>query len=386
MRRLVIAHPSPDLYGSDRQLLRSIEAARSAQWQVLLVLPRTGPLVELARHSGAEVRVVEFPVLRKSLLHPRRLAGLARDALAAVRGAVRLLRTTRPDALYVNTVTIPWWVVAGRLARTPVLVHVHEAESDQHPLVGLALTAPLGLARQVVANSAAAADVLTGSLPSLASRITVVHNGVPAPPAAPTPRARPDGAPWHLVVIGRLSPRKGIDVALDAVALLAGRGYDVTLEVGGTIFPGYEWYESELLARAAEPDLAGRVVLAGYVHPTWDRLAAADVVLVPSRAEPFGNTAVEGLLARRPVVASRVQGLMEVVQDERTGLLVDPGDPVALADAVERLLGDPALRTRLADHGEQDAQARFGAALYDERIAALLGRMVQTGAVHPADG
>ena len=386
MRRLVIAHPSPDLYGSDRQLLRSIEAARAAHWEVLLVLPSTGPLVELARRSGAEVRVVEFPVLRKSLLHPRRLLGLARDALVAVRGAVRLLRTTRPDALYVNTVTIPWWILAGRLSRTPVLAHVHEAEPDQHPLVGLALTAPMLLARQVVANSAAAADVLTGALPVLASRITVLHNGVPGPPAPPEPRVRPDGAPWHLVVIGRLSPRKGIDVALDAVGLLLERGYDVTLEVCGTIFPGYEWYESELVARAAAPDLAGRVSLAGYVHPTWDRLAAADVVVVPSRAEPFGNTAVEGLLARRPLVASRVQGLMEVVQDEVTGLLVAPGEPVALADAVERLLVDGELRTALADRGEQDAQTRFSAALYDERIAALLGRTVQNGAVHPADG
>jgi glycosyltransferase involved in cell wall biosynthesis len=77
---------------------------------------------------------------------------------------------------------------------------------------------------------------------------------------------------------------------------------------------------------------------------------------------------------------------MEVVQDEVTGLLVAPGGPVALADAVERLLVDGGLRTALADRGEQDAQTRFSAALYDERIAALLGRTVQNGAVHPADG
>lgn len=386
MRRLLIAHPSPDLYGSDRQLLRSVEAARGAGWSVLLVLPHAGPLVELARRSGADVRVLEFPVLRKSLLHPRGLVRLARDALAAVRGAARLLRTTRADLLYVNTVTIPWWLVAGRLTRTPTLCHVHEAEPDQHRVIGLALTAPLLLAHEVVANSAAAAGVLTGTLPVLASRITVVHNGVPAPPSPPEPRDRPAGAPWHLVVIGRLSPRKGIDVALDAVALLVGRGYDVTLEVCGTVFTGYEWYENDLRARARQPDLAGRVVLAGYVHPTWDRLAAADVVVVPSRAEPFGNTAVEGLLSRRPVVASRVQGLREVVQDEETGLLVEPGDPAALADALERLIGDDAFRARLAERGQHDAHARFSASLYDSRVAELLDRTVQTGTVHPVGG
>lgn len=372
MRRLVLAHPSPDLYGSDRQMLRSIEAARADGWDVLLVLPATGPLVELAQASGATVRVVPFPVLRKSLLHPLRILRLAWQATAATVGAVRLLRSTRADLLYVNTVTIPWWLVAGRLARRPSLAHVHEAELDQHPLVSLVLNAPLALAREIVANSAAAASVVTDTLPRLAGRVTVVHNGVPGPPEPPSARTRSTGDPWHLAVIGRLSPRKGIDVALDAVGELVRRGRDVTISVCGTVFPGYEWYEEELRARASEPDLAGRVSLLGYVNPTWHELADCDVVLVPSRTEPFGNTAVEGLLARRPVVASRVQGLTEVLRDEETGLLVEPGDPVALADAVDRLIADDTLRATLGARGEADAHERFGTALYDERIARLL--------------
>ena len=68
----------------------------------------------------------------------------------------------------------------------------------------------------------------------------------------------------------------------------------------GTTFPGYEWFEQRLRERAARPDLAGHVRFAGYLHPTWPALADADVVLVPSRVEPFGNTAVEALHARRP--------------------------------------------------------------------------------------
>ncbi len=272
--------------------------------------------------------------------------------------------------------TIPWWLVAGRLARRPVLCHVHEAEPDQHRLLALALTAPLALARRIVANSAAAADVVLDTLPGLAPRVTVVHNGVPGPAVPPSAREHREGDAWHLAVIGRLSPRKGIDVALDAVAELVRRGRDVTLSVCGTVFPGYEWYENELRDRAAEPDLVGRVDLKGYVHPTWAELAACDVALVPSRAEPFGNTAVEGLLARRPVVASRVQGLVEVIRDDETGLLVEPGDPMALADAVDRLLSDASMRYTLADRGEADAHERFGTALYDSRIAAALAATV----------
>jgi glycosyltransferase involved in cell wall biosynthesis len=238
-----------------------------------------------------------------------------------------------------------------------------------------ALAAPFFLADEVVVNSAAARRVLLDAAPRLAERVTVVHNGVLGPPAEPQPpRRRQPGDPARLALVGRLSPRKGIDVALEAVATLVAQGRDVELIVCGTPFPGYEWYEQELAARAAEPDLAGRVHLAGYVHPTWDVLADADVVLVPSRVEPFGNTAAEALLARRPVVASAVQGLAEVVRDGRTGVLVPPGDGTGLAAAVGSLLDDPERARGLADQGLADARRRFSTERYGRDVVEALDR------------
>jgi len=189
-----------------------------------------------------------------------------------------------PDLAYVSTGTIPVWLLGARLARAPVLCHVHEAEEGHHRLVSLALAAPLALADRVVANSRAAAE--------------------------PTARRHTPGEPWELVLVGRLSSRKGIDVALNTVAPMA-EGQDVHLSVCGMHLPGYEWYEQDLRDRVGRPDVAGHVELLGYVHPTRDLLDAADVVLVPSRTEPFGNTAVGGLPARRAVGASGVQGLSE---------------------------------------------------------------------------
>lgn len=370
-RRVVVAHPSPDLYGSDRQMLESVDALVGHGWAVDLVLPARGPLAPLAAERGAQVRVASFPVLRKALLHPVRLPGLVWSSTRATAAATRWLRRERPDVLYVNTVTIPVWQLAGRLARVPVLVHVHEAEEGSR-LVATGLAAPLLLAHRVLANSAAAAGALTGVLPRLASRVEVVHNGVPGPPAPPTDAPADRDGPAHLVAVGRLSPRKGTDVALEAVALLAQDGVDVRLSVAGTPFEGYEWFVDELEERAARPDLSGRVELLGYVHPTWDLLASADVVLVPSRLEPFGNTAVEALRARRAVVASGVQGLAEVVRDGETGLLVPPDAPAALADAVRTLLEDDALRSRLARAGEQDAVERFTTERYGVRVVAAV--------------
>jgi len=381
--RVLIAHPSADLYGSDLQLVESVRALRDAGARVVVSVPDRGPLEELLVGAGARVVVDEVPVLRKALLSPE---GLARLVLAAPRAVVRLvgrMRALRPDVVYVNTVTIPWWVLAARLARVPVLTHVHEAEDTGPLAVRRLVAAPLVLSHRVVVNSTAALEA-AAVVPGVRGRATVVHNGFPGPDDAVPLRGRDGTDPARLVVVGRLSPRKGTDVALEAVAELLARGHDVRLDVYGSVFAGYEWFEDALRERVARSDLAGRVVLRGYVRPTWDALAAADVVLVPSRSEPFGNTAVEALLAGRPLVASAVQGLAEIVRDGRTGVLVEPGDAEALADGVERLLLDPGLASDLARSGLADARDRFGPQRYRDAVRDVVVSVARRRAAHAA--
>lgn len=371
-RRVVVAHPSPDVYGSDLQLLESITGFVDAGWSVLVVLPRTGPLVPLLDERGAQVRIVPFPVLSKSLLSPRRLPGLAVATVGSVLRLRRMLRTHGADALWVNTLTVPSWLVAGRLARVSSACHVHEAEESPAWLLRVALAAPLLLAGTVVVNSRAAARSLLDVLPPLRRRTTLVYNGVPGP-AGPSPLAeRAEDEPWHVALVGRLSPRKGTDVALEAVALLRSDGLDVRLELYGTPFSGYEWFEEQLRSRASQPDLAGAVTFHGYVNPVWAAVAAADVVVVPSRTEPFGNVAVEAMLVGRPVVASRVQGLAEIVEDGSSGLLVDPGDAAGLAGALRTLRQDPASARRLAAAATQRARELFGVDRYRRDMARVL--------------
>jgi len=282
---LLMAHPSPDLYGSDWQLLESIDGFIEAGWKVLLVLPADGPLAELAIQRGAQVEIADFIVLRKSLLCARGLIPLVLNATSSVLRIWTRLRAARPTAVYVNTLTIPVWLIAAKLAGVRAICHVHEAEQEQHRVVRVAIALPLRLAGRVVVNSSAARRAIVEVLPSLHRKITILYNGVPGPAGLPVPAAqRLATEPQQLAVVARLSPRKGIDIALDAVGILVSAGRDVELTICGTTYPGYEWYEQELRVRAAKPDLAGRVEFAGYVHPTWSVLDRADAVLIPSRA------------------------------------------------------------------------------------------------------
>jgi glycosyltransferase involved in cell wall biosynthesis len=337
VNRVLCCHPSAELYGSDRVFLESVAALAERGPVVVVTVPAPGPLTERAGELGARVICRPAPVLRKAALRPRGLLALLAETVRAVPGMLALLRSVRPDVVYVSTVTVPLWPVLARLTGARVVVHVHEAEDGVPRLVRAALAAPLLAAHRVLVNSDATGRSVRAALPRLAGRIRLLRNGIAGPPER-LPRPGP-GPVIRVVLVGRLSPRKGTDVAVEALALL-GPGF--TLDLYGSVFPGYEWFETRLRARIAELGLTDSVRWHGFQADVWPAYAAADVAVVPSRQEPFGNTAVEARLAGVPVVVTDVQGLPETVAGGRAGFVVPPEDPHALAEAIRAAAGSPA--------------------------------------------
>lgn len=373
-RTVLVATPSLEAYGSDLQMLQSVAGLLEADWQVVVVANSPGRLSDRLIGLGATVEYLPFPVLRRASASKAGMASLALSAGRTLPRLVTTIRRSRPDLLYVNTVTIPWWIAAGRLAQVPTVCHVHEAEARDSRAVRRALALPLSLARLVIANSRTTESTLVEVVPRLQARIRLVANGVESPDREPEePELQ---SPVRLVVIGRLSPRKAPDVALEAVALLRRRGHDVELQLVGTPVEGMEWYERELRTRAEKQDLNGAVTFAGYVSPVWPALARADVVLAPSLGESFGNAVVEGQLARRPVIATALQGHLETIEDGESGLLVPSEDPAALAAAVERVLTDKDLARRLAERGRASAQQHFSQSRYRAEVRTVLNDMI----------
>jgi glycosyltransferase involved in cell wall biosynthesis len=160
--------------------------------------------------------------------------------------------------------------------------------------------------------------------------------------------------PWtgRLLYAGRLSPPKGVDVAIRALALLPA---DATLDIVGAGDPAYE---AELRALAAGLGMSHRVRMRGPCRPGAMAavLASADAVLFPVRwAEPWGRVAVEAMATGRPVVATGRGGSAEYLRHEDNALVVAPDDATALAAAVARLAADPDLRARLRWRGRATA-------------------------------
>jgi glycosyltransferase involved in cell wall biosynthesis len=125
---------------------------------------------------------------------------------------------------------------------------------------------------------------------------------------------------------------------------------------------------ARLRALARELGVDAALELAPWTGDPRPIFEAADVVTLPSRSEGFGRVLVEAACLEKPVVASRVGGIPEVVIDGETGLLVAPDDPAALAEALTRLLGDPGLRAKLGAAGRLRATERFSAARHVEGV------------------
>ena len=223
---------------------------------------------------------------------------------------------------------------------------------------------------RVVANSYAvkAALVADGIEP-----VEVIWNGVPEPdqPVAVSLAAVPT-----VVVAGRLTVEKGVDVLLRAIAQAGDRLPDTRLLVAGD---GPEL--GNLRSLAGELGIAHQVNFLGHLpHSQMEQqFAGAWVQVVPSRwAEPFGFVAPEAMMRSIPVIASGSGGLAEIVKPSETGFLVPPGDATALAEALVKVLSDRALAQRLGKAGRARALTHFSEQVWLDQFVSLYESLGQT--------
>lgn len=371
--RVALVSHTARMGGAELALLEIAERLDRRSVAPLVVLGEDGPLNDRLRASSIET-VIE-PLDRNvrerrkealgaaGLLHP--LVG-ARAAGAVLRLA-RRLREREIEIVYTNTLKAHLvGGLAGRLAGVPVVWHVRDHISSPYlpraavPLVRLCARA---LPRTVVAVSASVARTVGRG------GVIVLHQGIPLPSGVAD--RIPDGR-LRVGLVGRISPWKGQDVFLQAAARLAAQFPECEFVLAGAPLFGEEEYERELHAQTIRLGIKERVRFLGHRENVWQVYAELDIVVHASTlAEPYGRVVLEAMASHRPLIAAAGGGVLELVEHERTGLLVVPGDPEALADALARLLCFPDERRRLAAAGRRHVEENFSV----ERDAAELQRV-----------
>jgi glycogen(starch) synthase len=275
--------------------------------------------------------------------------------LRGVKTAVaELVSRYRPDVLHLNDALLSSFLFlrGGATGNLPRVLTLH---SPIRPAGNDGLQMRLAAdADRIIAVSKAQYDDAVTTMPALRDKMSIIPNALPWPDLSPTDLQL---TPPVLLCIGRMRSDKGFDLAIRMFARLRDRGVAAKLVVAGD---GPEKSRLEALARGL--GLAGHVNFPGWVAP--DQVGAmintSTVVVMPSRwPEPFGLVALQAAQMGRPVVACRVGGLPEVVDHERTGLLVAADDEQAMANTIERLLSDALCVKQMGERSRQMARDKF---------------------------
>jgi glycosyltransferase involved in cell wall biosynthesis len=361
-------------------------------------------LVTLARHGGAGAAMEASYALSAEgrLSEELRAAGAPVHLLGAVRARnplsirrarrtlAELLRCERFDAAVCHSA----WAQAMfgstvRAAGVPLVFYLHGDVRGRHWTERWARRIRPDL---VVGNSRYTLGTLPNLYPGARAEL-VAYPVEPADTAAlrrerDAVRAELGAAPDDVVIVQscRLEPWKGHRLHLEALGRLRGVPGWTCWQVGGVQRDSEAAYLRELQAQAGRLGIAGRVRWVGQRRDVPRILAAADVHCQPNLGpEPFGIAYVEALYAGLPVVSTEMGGAAEIV-DPGCGILTPPGDAVALAGALGRLVADPGLRASLGAAGPARAAALCDPARQVERLArALAGAGSPAGGARAAD-
>lgn len=305
---------------------------------------------------------------------------LARAALTVPRSAwfARDMRRNGVEHIHAHFANHPaaGALVIGRLSGIPYsfTAHAHDLFVDRSMLC-----AKIDESAFTVTISEYNRRLMLRECPRADEKVHVIHCGVETSLFAPAERPIRSSEPVGLVCIGTLEPKKGQSHLVEACALLRDRGVRVTCTLIGD-GPDRESLDGLIAAR----DVGNVVRIAGALprSEVARALASADIAVLPSIQLPSGRmegipvSLMEAMASGLPVVSTRISGIPELVEDGDNGLLVEPGDAAALADALQSLAEDRDLRGAMGQRGRRTVQEGFDL----DRCAAQLAAAVTEAA------
>ncbi len=359
--RLLLVVDSLDVGGAERYVVDLALALRRKGYEVTVACSVAGPLSEPLEGAGIPVR----PLLDR--LVKRRVG------LSYARELRRLLRGGRFDLVHAHVYASAAAAAIATLGTgVPLVVTEHTEAPWRSRRARLLSRWIYRRAEQVIAVSSEICRLLIEGYAVPPGRVTFVPNAVVPVPDVPLGETSP-GSPakretgWRegplIGRVARLQPEKGMDTFLRAAARVAPLFPEANFLVIGD-----GPLREELVALAERLDLGRRVHFLGYRSDARALIGLLDVLVVSSLSDGAPLVILEAMGAGVPVVASAVGGIPDQIRHDREGLLVPPGDPVALGDALLCLLREPTYARRLGEAGRRRAVSEFGYATLLRRV------------------
>ena len=355
------------LSGASLSVLRTIPLLEERGWRFAFWGPPASPLSEYLEGQGRRLqgtpRQIGYSLV--SLRQPPGIAARLGTVPAYLREFRGFLRAESPGLVHANTLYTLTEAMVARAHRLPALLHLHEMVPESYKgAVTAGLTRRTGIDVVAVSEASASRYARGGDLPR------VVHEGTSVPGALPTRNTR-----RRVVVgtVGVISRRKGSDLFVEAARRIRRETDAVKFRLVGALTDPLDAAWGRLVLQ--------RAMAAGIDHLEHADVAAElsgwDVFVLPARRDPFPIAVLEAMASALPVIGTRVDGLAEQVTPE-TGILTEPEDPDALAEAITKLVYDRDARRAMGAAGRRRVERLFtverqAEGMHEAYLAALAG-------------
>ena len=371
MKRILYLHAGAEMYGADKVLLELIKGLDSKEFETHVILPNDGVLVEALRQVGAQVSVLDYPILRRKYFNPKGIADYIRSYNFYAKQIALYAREHSIDMVHNNTAAVLEGIYLKRKLKLPLIWHVHEIIVKPKAISDFINMLMGRYADKIVTVSQAVANHIKQSPFIKDSQVEVIYNGVDNavyyPMDASSIREKFDIAQDALVIgmIGRVNAIKGQNDFIEAVEPLLEKNEQAVAFLAGGVFPGEEWRLDELDKRIASSSVVSQIHRIDYYDKTSELYNMFDIFVLPSiKPDSLPTVVLEAMACSKPVVGYNNGGIAEMVVDDKSGCLVKPNSPQELSNAISLLLDSSEKREKFGRVGYQRQKELFSLESY----------------------
>ncbi|WP_247929454.1 glycosyltransferase family 4 protein [Streptococcus oralis] len=378
MKRILYLHAGAEMYGADKVLLELIKGLDSKEFEAHVILPNDGVLVEALRQVGAQVSVLDYPILRRKYFNPKGIADYIRSYNFYAKQIALYAREHSIDMVHNNTAAVLEGIYLKRKLKLPLIWHVHEIIVKPKAISDFINMLMGRYADKIVTVSQAVANHIKQSPFIKDSQVEVIYNGVDNavyyPIDASSIREKFDIAQDALVIgmIGRVNAIKGQNDFIEAVEPLLEKNEQAVAFLAGGVFPGEEWRLEELDKRIASSSVVSQIHRIDYYDKTSELYNMFDIFVLPSiKPDSLPTVVLEAMACSKPVVGYNNGGIAEMVIDDKSGCLVKPNRPQELSNAISLLLDSSEKREKFGRVGYQRQKELFSLESYIKNFSEL---------------
>lgn len=371
MKKILFIHSSAELYGSDKSLLNIVNNMDYEEFEVHIILPCEGPLVnKLKENKNVKVNIYDVAILRRKNLSFKGLIKYIKQFVKSYRNIKKYVKNNDIDIIYTNTsVVFPGAIVAKRMGIKSVW-HIREIVKNnfENKVISHIVNHYSDI---VITNSKATADAIKVDK----EKVRIVYNAVESPKINKN-QIRKENNKFVIGMAGRINRWKGQSLFINAAEKVLEKYPDTLFLIAGSAYTGEEYLEEELKEIIAHKKLEKSIKLLGQVSKMETFYEKIDLFVLPSiQPEPFGLVVIEAMDAGIPVIATNQGGPKEIISDGKNGYLVDFKDANEMAEKIMLLESDLELRKRIAENAKKTKKEKFSVEIMAKNIREILNEI-----------